>query len=86
MMQHADVHANYNFSTGRSAKTVSKADGSSQISINLKSLQSVIMNSSTFFIYIFFFCQARHCGAFIQKHSSIVTVFPFSSQMYKNES
>ena len=22
-----------------------------------------------------FFCQAHHCGAFIQKHSSIVTVF-----------
>ena len=23
----------------------------------------------------FFFCQTHHCGAFIQKHSSIVTIF-----------
>ena len=25
--------------------------------------------------FFFFFCQAHHCGAFIQKHSSIITVF-----------
>ena len=28
-----------------------------------------------YFFFSFFFCQAHHCGAFIQKHSSIVTVF-----------
>ena len=28
-----------------------------------------------FFFFFFFFCQAHRCGAFIQKHSSIVTVF-----------
>ena len=26
-------------------------------------------------VFFVFFCQTHHCGAFIQKHSSIVTVF-----------
>ena len=28
-----------------------------------------------FSFFLFLFCQAHHCGAFIQKHSSIVTIF-----------
>ena len=27
------------------------------------------------FSFLFLFCQAHHCGAFIQKHSSILTIF-----------
>ena len=41
------------------------------------SVLSMDFSSSTlvFFFFFFFFFQAHHCGAFIQKHSSIVTVF-----------
>ena len=34
-----------------------------------------VLSVSVCVFFCLFFCQAHHCGAFIQKHSSIVTVF-----------
>ena len=39
------------------------------------STREACMVTEIFFFFFFFFGQAHHCGAFIQKHSSIVTVF-----------
>ena len=41
----------------------------------LRSCCVVTCPLSIAFFSFFFFCQTHHCGAFIQKHSSIVTVF-----------
>ena len=58
--------------TGRSQVTVATQHlGSSQCFS-----PGYTWNCALLMFFFFFFCQAHHCGAFIQKHSSIVTVFP----------